>query len=119
MEMIKLNQEELQSRKIKGEKIVEYVYKVSCGKEETHRYEKEIEYVCEKGFMLKGYKYYLPFDCFGRWGLRNYSSNLYEYGVYLPCEESVENYLPEIKALIAQKLRGEIERLEQSLKIVS
>lgn len=114
-----MNQEELHERRMKGEKVLECVYEIVNGKEEIRRYEKKIEAVWENGFETFGYGYRIPFDDFGRWRMQSCSSNAYEYHIFLTCEENIEDYLPKIKNVIANRLRNEIKNLEESLKLLS
>lgn len=107
-----MNQEELHERRMKGEKVLECVYEIANGKEEIRKYEKRIDAVWENGFETSGFGYILPFDYFGKWRMQSWSSNAYEYHIFLTCEEEVEDYLPEVKETIANAIRNEIERLE-------
>ncbi len=101
-----------------GGKIFEYMYEVESGKEDLRKSECKIDAIYEDGFKTFGFGYHIPFDCFGEWNMSHWSSNSYQYFIFLTNEQNIENYLGEIKKRIAEGIRREIIDLEKSLALV-
>lgn len=99
-----------------GGKIFKYTYEVEFGKEDLRKSECKIDAIYEDGFKTFGY--HIPFDCFGKWNMLYWSSNLYQSFIFLTNEQNIENYLGEIKKRIAEGIRMEIIDLEKSLALV-
>lgn len=113
-----MNKEELCGRIENGEKFFQYIYEVETGKENLRKYECKINKVHDDGFETLGFGFHVPFDYFGKWNMKHWSSNLYEYFIFLTCDEDIEEYLGEIKKRIAERIQKEIEELQKSLVLV-
>ena len=101
-----------------GGKIYKYVYEVETGKEDLRKSECEVDAVYEDGFKTFGFGYHIPFDCFEKWKMQHWSSNSYEYFIFLTNEQNIDDYLGEIKKCIAEGLQKEIRDLQKSLALV-
>ena len=101
-----------------GGKIYKYVYEVEAGKEDLRKSECEVDAVYEDGFKTFGFGYHIPFDCFEKWEMQHWSSNSYEYFIFLTNEQNIDDYLGEIKKCIAEGLQKEIRDLQRSLALV-
>lgn len=113
-----MNKEQFLDWKENGGKVFKYIYEVKIGREDLRKYECEINAVHDNGFETFGFGYHIPFDCFGEWKMKSWSSNSYEYFIFLTNEENIEDYLGEIKRYIAERIQKEINDLQKSLALV-
>lgn len=113
-----MNKEQFINWKENGGRIYKYTYEVEAGKEDLRKSECEIDAIYEDGFKTFGFGYHIPFDCFGEWTMQHWSSNSYQYFIFLTNEQNIEDYLEEIKKRIAEGIQREISNLEKSLALV-
>lgn len=101
-----------------GGKVFKYTYEVERGKEDLRKSECNITAIHDDGFETFGFGYHISFDCFGKWTMSHWSSNSYQYFIFLNNEQNIEDYLVEIKRCIAERILKEISVLQKSLELV-
>lgn len=95
--------------------IVELYYDVSHGKVDIRSYIKKIELIDDKHFTTIGYGYNIELDDIQKWRMNSWSSNSYSYRIFLLKDESIDNYVTEIKNIILKRINKEIEGLQKSI----
>lgn len=95
-----------------------YTYELNHGKENLFKNDKKVDLISEKGFTTSGYGYVLPYEYFGQWRMRSWSSNAYRYEIFLGADGNINDYLSEIKEEIATRILNEINCLQSSLNII-
>ena len=99
--------------------LVKVNYSVKQGKIEINYYPIAIKYVDEGHFSNDGFGYDIKFTQIHKWSIYCWSSNSFEYYIFLFVGETIDAYLDEVNQSILKHLNKELSEIQESIDAIN